>query len=422
MREFRIQRRIGVIVSAAALGVIILNIFTRFFIEKHIIWTILTHPNVWLSLVIGMISSASIWLDHKLFRIVQVLLFLSYGIFNIIWNSSQDLTGQVFIIIGVLLASQYSLLKDKLLTKIALLLLVVLSSGIISLLLKKDFYLYKIVGHFAGSISLLLVFGAIFSEEIKELLSENRKLQKSMETHKSFVQVGQNVTGLVHNFKGVTQGLENYSYLMEKASSQLGEEQLVGYSRKIREGVKTLSRRIDNILLATRALNDTELREVEINRLLESIVELFNTIRDFKHNVTVRFEFPGEVRLRCNVNECSQIFENIIRNAWEAILERRKGDNRHYGELYVSSSQLEGSVTVLFRDNGIGMEACQRCLNAGQGCLDCERWRVGNTTKEGGTGFGMVYVVDKVRKYGGNLKVRSEPLNGTEVEVSLRSL
>src|SRR4030042_3165776 len=344
MREFRIQRRIGVIVSAAALGVIILNIFTRFFIEKHIIWTILTHPNVWLSLVIGMISSASIWLDHKLFRIVQVLLFLSYGIFNIIWNSSQDLTGQVFIIIGVVLASQYSLLKDKLLTKIALLLLVVLSSGIISLLLKKDFYLYKIGGHFAGSISLLLGFGLICSEEIKELLSENRKLQKSMETHKSFVQVGQNVTGLVHNFKGVTQGLENYSYLMEKASSQLGEEQLVGYSRKIREGGKTLSRRIDNILLATRALNDTELREVEINRLLESHVELFNTIRAFKHNVTVRFEFPGEVRLRCNVKECSQLFENIIRNAWEAILERRKGDNRHSGELSSTSSQLEGAA------------------------------------------------------------------------------
>jgi signal transduction histidine kinase len=34
----------------------------------------------------------------------------------------------------------------------------------------------------------------------------------------------------------------------------------------------------------------------------------------------------------------------------------------------------------------------------------------------------MVYVVDKVRKYGGNLKVRSEPLKGTEVEVCLRSL
>jgi two-component system nitrogen regulation sensor histidine kinase GlnL len=273
-----------------------------------------------------------------------------------------------------------------------------------------------------GSLGLLLVFGAIFSEEIKELLSENRKLQKSMETHKSFVQVGQNVTGLVHNFKGVTQGLENYSYLMEKASSRLGEEQLVGYSRKIREGVKTLSRRIDNILLATRALNDTELRVVEVNRLLESIVELFNTIREFKHNVTVRFEFPGEVRLRCNVNECSQIFENIIRNSWEAILERRKSDNRHYGELSVGASELEGSVTVLFRDNGIGMEACRRCRNGGEGCLDCERWRVGNTTKEGGAGFGMVYVVDKVRKYGGNLKVRSEPLKGTEVEVSLRSL
>lgn len=422
MKEFSIQRRIGIISTAAAFSVVILNLVMRSAIPRMSFVSIVTHPNVWLFLMIGVLSALSIRINHVFFRILQVFLFFAYGIFAIIWNKSEDLTGQIFIVIGVLLSSQYNLLKDKFTFKIVVILICMFVSGLISLIIRDELGLYKVTYHFVGSLGLLLVFGAIFSEEIKELLSENRKLQKSMETHKSFVQVGQNVTGLVHNFKGVTQGLENYSYLMEKASSRLGEEQLVGYSRKIREGVKTLSRRIDNILLATRALNDTELRVVEVNRLLESIVELFNTIRDFKHNVTVRFEFPGEVRLRCNVNECSQIFENIIRNSWEAILERRKGDNRHYGELYVSSSQLEGSVTVLFRDNGIGMEACQRCLNAGQGCLDCERWRVGNTTKEGGTGFGMVYVVDKVRKYGGNLKVRSEPLKGTEVEVSLRSL
>ena len=422
MKEFSIQRRIGIISTAAAFSVVILNLVMRSAIPRMSFVSIVTHPNVWLFLMIGVLSAFSIRINHVFFRILQVFLFFAYGIFAIIWNKSEDLTGQIFIVIGVLLSSQYNLLKDKFTFKIVVILICMFVSGLISLIIRDELGLYKVAYHFVGSLGLLLVFGAIFSEEIKELLSENRKLQKSMETHKSFVQVGQNVTGLVHNFKGVTQGLENYSYLMEKASSLLGEEQLVGYSRKIREGVKTLSRRIDNILLATRALNDTELREVEVNRLLESIVELFNTIRDFKHNVTVRFEFPGEVRLRCNVNECSQIFENIIRNSWEAILERRKSDNRHYGELYVSASGGEGSVSVLFRDNGIGMEACQRCLNAGQGCLDCERWRVGNTTKEGGTGFGMVYVVDKVRKYGGSLKVRSEPLKGTEVEVSLRSL
>lgn len=422
MKEFNIQRRIGIISAAACFTLVILNLVLRLVLQRGRVLSVLTHPNIWLLLLIGGIFSVSIWKNHASLRIMQVFLFFSYGIFTIIWNDIADLTGQVFVVIGVLLGSQYNFLKDRFAFKMLILLPSVLVAGAVSLLIKQQFALYRMVSHFAGTIGLLLVFGAIFSEEIKALLSENRKLQKSMETHKSFVQVGQNVTGLVHNFKGVTQGLENYSYLMEKASSRLGEEQLVGYSRKIREGVKTLSRRIDNILLATRALNDTELRVVEVNRLLESIVELFNTIRDFKHNVTVHFEFPGEVRLRCNVSECSQIFENIIRNAWEAILERRKGDSRHYGELSVSSSQLEGSVTVLFRDNGIGMEACRRCLNAGQGCLDCERWRVGNTTKQGGTGFGMVYVVDKVRKYGGNLKVRSEPLNGTEVEVSLRSL
>src|SRR4030065_1692826 len=101
MKEFSIRRRIGIISSAAAFSVVILNLVMRSAIPRMSFVSIVTHPNVWLFLMIGVLSAFSIRINHVFFRILQVFLFFAYGIFAIIWNKSEDLTGQIFIVIGV---------------------------------------------------------------------------------------------------------------------------------------------------------------------------------------------------------------------------------------------------------------------------------------------------------------------------------
>jgi len=397
----------------------VLNVSTRLVLGRHRFLEIVGHPNVWLFLVLCVGLYVTARADRATFRAFQVAAFFMYGVFAIIWNSSQDLTGQVFIVIGVLLASQYNLLRDRFAIKLTIILAAVVVAGVVSVLIKQETGIYNVLGHFAGSIGLLLVFWAIFSEDIRELIAENRQLLNNAESNRSFVEVGQNVTGLVHNFKGITQGLENYSYLLEKTSQDTGHEKLIEYSLKIREGIGSLTRRIDNILMAVRARSEVQAREIDVNRLIESIVELFNTIREFKQNLTVKMDFPEPVSLRCNPNECSQMFENVLRNAWEATIERRKIEQSYYPELFVTTAIEDGFVKVTFRDNGIGMKECDGCTR--EDCLDCPQWKLGRTTKEGGTGFGMVYITGKLKETGGKLRVRSKYREGTEMTLFLRT-
>ena len=418
-REFRIQRRIGVISAAACFGVVALNLSLRTAFPRSPIRDTLVHPNVWLFVLLGVLAYTAGRINKNGFRVGQVLLFLAYGFFAIVWNSSQDMTGQVFVVVGVLLASQYNLLRDRFLTKLVLIFSLVLVAGIVSVAIKQEMGIYNAIGNLVGSIGLLLVFWAIFSEDIRELIAENRQLLNNAESNRSFVEVGQNVTGLVHNFKAITQGLENYSYLLEKTSQDTGHEKLIEYSRKIREGIGSLTRRIDNILMAVRARSEVQAREIDVNRLIESIVELFNTIREFKQNLTVKMDFPEPVSLRCNPNECSQMFENVLRNAWEATIERRKIEQSYYPELFVTTAIEDGFVKVTFRDNGIGMKECDGCTR--EDCLDCPQWKLGRTTKEGGTGFGMVYITGKLKETGGKLRVRSKYREGTEMTLFLRT-
>jgi len=417
-REYRIQRRIGALSAAACLLVAVLNLAVRPVIPRFSLKAVLVHPNVWLFLATAVVFYVTVRIDKTWPRAVQVGLFFCYGVFAIIWNSSQDMTGQVFIVIGVLLASQYNLLRDRPVQKIVVIFASVLAAGAVSMLAKREQGLYKAIGNFVGSIGLLLVFWAIFSEDIRELIAENRNLRTNVESNRSFVEVAQNVTGLVHNFKGITQGLENYSYLLEKTSQETKHEKLIEYSAKIREGIGALTRRIDNVLLAVKSRTDLQVHEIDLNRLLESIVELFNTIREFKQNLAVKFDFKAPVLMRCNPNECSQMFENVIRNAWEATIERKKIETSYAPELCVATAVIEGFARVSFRDNGIGLKECDQCTR--YDCSNCAQWQLGRSTKEGGTGFGMVYVIEKLKANGGRLEVRSRYRQGTEMSLFLK--
>jgi len=167
-----------------------------------------------------------------------------------------------------------------------------------------------------------------------------------------------------------------------------------------------------------KAMNDTETRRVDVSRLIESIVELFNTIQAFKHNVTVRMQLTDGAALLCNVNECSQIFENIIRNAWEAVLERKDMEENHFGELKILTAVNNGHVNIVFKDNGIGIKECSDCRQSN--CLNCGKWRIGNTTKQGGTGLGMFFVAETIKRHGGDLKVISQYREGTEIHINLK--
>ncbi len=111
---------------------------------------------------------------------------------------------------------------------------------------------------------------------------------------------------------------------------------------------------------------------------------------------------PDFPLLELDAGQFQQVFYNLLRNAYQAVT--GKG-----GRLRVGARFNDYEITVSIEDNGSGISHEQ------MGSL-FEPFR---TTKQSGTGLGLLIVRRVVREHGGEIEIHSEPDAGTRVSIHL---
>jgi len=102
--------------------------------------------------------------------------------------------------------------------------------------------------------------------------------------------------------------------------------------------------------------------------------------------------------------QIEQVYFNLLKNAMEAVQDG--------GEIDVGFSSDDNDVIITFRDNGVGMEE-EQVVHL------FEPYR---TTKERGTGLGLMISARIVRDHGGTISVQSQPHEGTVFTLHLPRL
>lgn len=177
-------------------------------------------------------------------------------------------------------------------------------------------------------------------------------------------------------------------------------------SEKIEEPLKLAERevgaaeRIVTELLDYARERRLERAPVEVRPLLDECVGIVRTRADVKLELDVPVPFPAALGER---DRLRQVFVNLIQNGVEAIPADRPG------AVTVSARAEAGEVTLVVRDDGVGMspETKARVLEPLF------------TTKKDGTGLGLSIVDSLVRQHGGSLTLESEPGRGTTFTVKL---
>ncbi|MBK8231627.1 MAG: HAMP domain-containing histidine kinase [Candidatus Eisenbacteria bacterium] len=195
----------------------------------------------------------------------------------------------------------------------------------------------------------------------------------------------------------------------------------------VRAAVGVLERRVAELPEAERERGRRALELIQTEA--ERMTRLASTFSDYAHLPEPRPEpiDPGEVlrqllalevpdrithqllepeaplTVRADRDELVRAFRNLIKNAVEAI-------------------PGAGSITAEVRLSDTGNEAIISISDSGTG-MDTEMLRQatqpGFTTKQTGTGLGLALVRRTVSRYGGRLRLESEPGRGTRVVVSL---
>lgn len=155
---------------------------------------------------------------------------------------------------------------------------------------------------------------------------------------------------------------------------------------------------IQNYLSFTRPLQSVDPRRVELAPLVSDTLVTLSARAD---EAGVRLYTVGDATLEADPRRIKEALLNLVANAIEATPEG--------GEVCVEMQEAGERVEIAIRDTGRGMS--EETLR-----------KIGTpffTTRDEGTGLGVVLARSVIAQHGGSLRYESEPGKGTRVEVLL---
>ena len=146
------------------------------------------------------------------------------------------------------------------------------------------------------------------------------------------------------------------------------------------------------------------LEEIDVNTVITNTVKLLQHMRR-TYSFELELDLKAAQHVRINAQELEQVLVNLLVNAIHAL-------DKDRGEICIAARDWDSKgVVIQIKDNGSGMEQDQinRVFNPFY-----------STKQQGeGTGLGLSLSYGLIRRYGGNITVKSTPGAGTEFYVWL---
>lgn len=148
----------------------------------------------------------------------------------------------------------------------------------------------------------------------------------------------------------------------------------------------------------------TAMQQRDVKKLLNDVVTLIQT-QTILSNIQISMEYKSNLPyVYCDENQLKQVFLNILKNATEAM------PNGGTIELKVKKDNERG-VVIQITDQGVGIPK-ERIPSLGEPFF---------TTKEKGTGLGLMTCYKIIENHQGQLQIESEVDKGTTVHIILPS-
>lgn len=253
------------------------------------------------------------------------------------------------------------------------------------------FLLYVPLLNFLGLWLLLSLFHrAVVDKDLSIVYAQKEKLET----------IGQVAASLVHEVRNPLTAVKGFLKLISESS---GNQEKV--HRYIEICISEMARAeyiLSEYLAVTKP--STDRRElVNMNKIMQITADVMRPYANM-NNVELQLQQEeGTCRVMGNPEKIKQVLMNLIKNAIEACC----GTENAVVSLALETRGNEACLYV--RDNGIGMSKEQ-----------AERLgSVFYSTKTTGTGLGLAFSYQVIQELGGNVRVRSEPRQGTEFAITL---
>ncbi|WP_336773490.1 PAS domain S-box protein [Paenibacillus sp. MMO-58] len=246
----------------------------------------------------------------------------------------------------------------------------------------------KKIRNAAGEIQHVISMGRDVTDRVhsEELIRRSEKLSL----------IGELAAGIAHEIRNPLTSLRGFMqmYLKEDrdGSKKLRNDVMISEIDRINEIVSEL------LVLAKPSNEVYELRDVVY--LLTHVTRLFEGQANL-YNVQIKEEFDANLPLIQCQSSINQVFINVFKNAIESM---PKG-----GEITLQAKQMKDKINIRIKDTGYGIPHDDIA-------------KIGNpffTTKETGTGLGLMVSMRIIQNHKGTMRIESEVGKGTIVEIIL---
>ncbi|WP_260472085.1 ATP-binding protein [Bacillus canaveralius] len=229
----------------------------------------------------------------------------------------------------------------------------------------------------------------------KDITDRKEKTERLLEKSEKLALVGQMAAGIAHEIRNPLTSIKGFIQLFRSNNSQ--EE----YFEIVLAELERINLIVGEFLVLAKPTL-INFQEKNLKNVIEDVVMLINT-KSILNNVEICVEFGADIpNISCEENQLKQLFINILKNGIEAMPMGGTID-------LIVKKKEDRKVSILFIDHGVGIPE-ERIPTLGEPFY---------TTKEKGTGLGLMTCYKIVETHHGELNITSKVNQGTTIEIIL---
>ncbi|KYD11080.1 ATP-binding protein [Heyndrickxia sporothermodurans] len=232
----------------------------------------------------------------------------------------------------------------------------------------------------------------------KDVTDQKKQTDSLLQKSEKLALVGQMAAGIAHEIRNPLTSIKGFIQLFRSNTKQ----------KEYYDLVLNELERINIILgefLVLAKPSVVVFKEIDVKKLIKDVVTLINS-QLMLNNVQIKVEMDEHIpSISCEETQMKQVFINILKNSIEAM------PNGGIIEIKVQEKK-KGKLSICIIDQGTGIPS-DRISTLGEPFY---------TTKEKGTGLGLMTCIRIIESHNGTFHISSELNKGTTVEITIPTI
>ncbi|MCX8045397.1 MAG: PAS domain S-box protein [Anoxybacillus gonensis] len=229
-------------------------------------------------------------------------------------------------------------------------------------------------------------------------MTEKKEMEEQLRKSDTLNVVGQLAAGIAHEIRNPMTALKGFIQLLQGSIGNDCEQHNM-YFHVIMSELKRIESIITEFLVLAKP-QAIHYERGDVAKIMQETVDLLS-VQATMHNIQIKATYEQVPLIYCEPKQLKQVFINILKNAIEVM--------PNGGTITVSVSRVEEGIRIAIRDEGSGIPK-EKIKKLGEPFY---------TTKERGTGLGLMVSYKIIEEHHGRIDVESEVGVGTTFYITL---